>query len=325
MLAKIEVYMNWGKFAIGCVALLIVIFLGIFLVNRTSENRLTKELERIQNSIASRNDGSSLIYDELETNLDDVQFSRIIYQDGSNGGRFALFDVTADLNRNGFDKFTASRLEWINGAGNLITLNNIELLDVEKNQNPTHSWNEYLFSKFIGENLTLEGVTQSNEPIVLKAENISLSDFTSSALESASIENVDIRYTPELAAHLDLMRAENLDYGEVDEIINTVEAGYIPINTIAALTDAEITMQGLEVELDGETVVGRRNGNIDETRMLQLFLDHAPRELQDILGTDARQLQNYIQRLGEQDPNDVAIGALQMMIDLLNENTENKQ
>ncbi len=315
--------LNWKYFLYACLGIVAIIFSANFLINFGSKNIITRQLEHVQKDLAARGDGSSLIYDELDTDRDTIRFKRIIYQDGATGGRFALFNVDANANREGLDLFKADRLEWINAQGNLLTLDDVAIQDLRANDQTEQTWNTYLFSRFQASNMNMEGQTEAGEDVSLKAGQVLFSDFDEEVLGRGEMRDITIRYNPELAAHLDTISVRDFDYGQIDEIAHSLQEGYIPMRPFSQLAGTDFTVEGLELEVEGDEVLSSRNSSIDSQRLLQLFLDNAPQELRNILGGDARRLQRNLQDLSEEDPNDLAIGAMELMLQLLRDRNQN--
>ncbi len=313
--------MNWKKFAIICAAIIAGIALLVFIFNQASESYVERQLSELQNDIEARGDGSSLIYDVVETDLDEVSLKRVIYQDGSTGARFAVFNLRAGADRNGIESMQADRVEWINDAGNLLTVNNFSIDGITENKNPTHPWNEWLFERMQGESFSLTGNAPSEDPVELRAKQIAFENLTPDALGLMEMQDITILYTPEINAKLEELRVENLEYGNIDEIIASIQAGYIPIEPLSQIASTDLSIEGLQVELDGELLDGRNTQETEE-RLLQLFLDYAPQDLRNLLGSDGARLRDNLQELGEQDPEDLAIDALELMLQYLQNNRD---
>lgn len=310
--------MNWRKFLIICAALIAVIFVFIFAKNQFTTGFVERQLAKYQRQIEARGDGSSLIYDLTSAKGKEVHLKRIIYQDGATGGRLALFNVEAQATAKSIEHLSASRLEWVNEKGNLLTVNQFDADDLTENRKATHPWNRYLFSRVQGEDLTLTGLSPSEDDVEVRAAQFALEDLTDDELALFALMDMSVYYTPEIHANIDELRVEDLDYGKIDEIVASIDAGYIPIKPLSELASTDLTLEGLELDLGDGRRLSADGSGVAEEDLLQLFLDYAPQDLRDIIGTsNGRELKSMLDALGRQDPNDLAIRGLEFMLDYL--------
>ncbi len=310
--------MSWRRFFIVIFAVLVIGVIGFAFYQFFPQSYVEGQIERVKRDIEKRNDGSSLIYDDLVVKGNETQFSRIIYQDGRTGARVALFDIKAAASRDALENFSADRLEWINPQGNLLSLDNLYVDEISENPNAEVKWNRFLFSRMQAENLTLSGKVPSGADVDLMADQVVMSDMRPDYLDSFMLQNLDIAYTPSIKAHLDDLKLQHLDAKELRAVTAALDAGYIPVKPLSELAGNDLTMEGLQIELGQNNAIENFGGQLADEDVLQLFLNLAPEELTDFIGTnDAGTLKSMLEALGQQDPNDLARGVLQFMLDNL--------